>query len=243
MNNLSNINVNPLRVFLVIFAFFIVFILTYNGAFVLNEEVLVAICFILFISLAVILLSDVVKASISVRSITIKNKFYDLQSNIRKEIIEDYNSQLNNNIFSDIPFIIDDNINEFNYNWYELVSKDLLGILSLEEEQNLDEELEYTLMTNILDNKPEENLITYRDFIELLNLVCIYFHFDYLLTSQDNDIIESNNNKIFNMILEYVRYREYNYSNNIFKSMARQTFLTYGESLGVDKQQLEEIMK
>jgi len=68
-----------------IFAFIIVFILTYKGIFILNEEVLVAICFLLFITLAVILLSDVIKASIFSRIIQIKNKFNELSPIIIKE--------------------------------------------------------------------------------------------------------------------------------------------------------------
>nr|YP_009118096.1 ATP synthase F0 subunit b [Malawimonas californiana]AJF22862.1 ATP synthase F0 subunit b [Malawimonas californiana] len=239
-----DLNYNSARVALIAFAFFIVFVLAYRGVFVLNEEVLVAICFVLFISLSVILLSDVVKESIFSRLVTIKNKFYDLQLNIKKQTIEDYYSQLNNNIFSEIPFILDFNPEELNYNSYELVMTELLSLMSLEEENDLelDQELEFVLTTTILDNLPEENLIITRDFTELLNLVSIYFYFDYLLTSQDSDIIENNNNQIYNLTLEYVKYNEYNDANIVFNSLARETFLAYGENLGVNKEQLEEIM-
>jgi len=236
---------NYFHIFLIVVAFILVITLTYNGAFVLNEEVLVAITFVLFITLIVILFTDVIKASLFSRLISIKNKFYDLQLNIRKEIVEDYKSQLNTNIFNEIPLLVDIDTKEIDLSWYNFVSNDILEILSLnnEEQQIIDEELEFSLITNIIDNKVEENLITSREFIELYNIIYLNLYFDYWLTQQDEKIVESNNNKIFNMILEYIRYREYHAANINFRNIAKHTFLTYAENLSINKQYLDEIMK
>lgn len=224
-----------------IFAFIIVFILTYKGIFILNEEVLVAICFLLFIALAVILLSDVIKASIFNRIIQIKNKFNELSPIIIKE---------NNNFFitcynfgdistydnTDSYEIINNFVKEFKdyiQNIYSNINiKNIYSIFN-----------KYTVSLN--------NIIIYDlyvglhiDIILFMYIIYIYIYYiPVLFITYIYNYILNKNNDVYLLLFNYIKYKEYRYSLTIYVFIMRELFLYYGNGYKIPKKYLNKIIK
>jgi len=224
-----------------IFAFIIVFILTYKGIFILNEEVLVAICFILFIILAVTLLSDVVKASLFSRILQIKNKFNELSPIIIKE---------NNNFFitcynfgdvstfdnTDSYDIINNFIKEFKDNIQSVFNSiNINNIYSI-----------YNRYTSSLNNIIIYDLYVslHIDIILFLYILYIYIYYiPVLFITFIYNYILNKNNDIYIMLFNYIKYKEYRYSLSIYKFIIRELFLYYGNFYKIPKKYLNKIIK
>lgn len=244
-------NINPVRIFYVFVLLFIVFILTYFNIFIINEEILIVFTFTLFLSLVIILFSDVFKNLILEKSINIKNKFYDLKIKIKTEVINKYLFQLNYNIYNDIPYIW--NKHEINYNAYELFQIFNIWMTEINENETINNKLENQLILNILENKPIENYLLYREHIELLNIFNIIELFNEFMFEINNynindlnninsDLIEWNKNKILNLVLEYIKFKENSLANIEFINAAKNIFIKEMSKYSLNKQTINEIM-
>lgn len=218
-----------------------IFILTYKGIFIINEEILVAICFVLFISLAMTLLLDVIKASIYSRIVQVKNKFNDLGPVIEKENNNFYktcNNIGNIKTYENVEYseIIRDYIKESRFdviNVFNRIDTNKLGGLFndingyLNNIQIYDLYIGFRLELIILFY----TIVNYIYYIPLLLVAYIYNH------------ITNKNNDIYLMILNYIKYKEYRYSITIYKSIVRQLFIYYCNFYKIPKKYLNKIIK
>jgi hypothetical protein len=224
-----------------IIAFVILFILTYKGIFIINEEILVAICFILFISLAVILLSDVVKASIFSKIIQIKNKFNDFHPLIEKENNNFYNTC--NNI-GNIKIYENTEYNEIVKNYINENKSDIFNIFN---------KINNKKINNIFNtlNKYINNIQIYDTYlglrIELIILLYTIINYIYyvplLLISYIYNNIINKNNDIYLIVLNYIKYKEYRYSIIIYKYIVRELFIYYSNLYKIPKKYINKIIK
>jgi hypothetical protein len=223
-----------------ILVFTILLVLTYKGIIVLNEEILVAFCFLLFVYLAVLLLSDVAKASIFSRILQIRNKFNDLKPIIEKEDKNFYNTVYSlgdlkkyDNINTDYNQIVNNFKNEF--------QNTIRNILTISESSLSD-------ISNKFNNLLK-NIYVYDLFIGLRIEVILFLYFIVLYVYYIpilfvlyiyNNITNKNNN-VYLTLFNNIKYKEYKYSINIYKSIVRELFTYYSNYYKIPKKNIKKI--
>lgn len=220
-----------------ILAFTILLVLVYKGILVLNEEVLVAICFLLFVYLIVLLLSDVAKASIFSRILQIRNKFYDLKPIIEKEDKNFYNTVNNlgdikkyDNINVDYSDIINNFKNEFKNSIRYLLT---LSTSSLSDISNK-------------FNSLLKNIYVYDLFIGLRIEVILFLYFillyiyyiPILFILYIYSYIKNKDNNLYLTLLNNIKYKESKYSINIYKSIIRELFTYYSNYYKIPRKKI-----
>jgi hypothetical protein len=236
---LSGVNlIKIINVFVVV----TLFLLVYKGIFVLNEEVLVAICFVLFVSLAVVLLTDVIKASIFDRILQIKNKFYDLEPIIDKEDKSYFNSIYNlgdvnkyDNSYTDYNQIINSFKNEFKSSIQNILQKTNTSLYDITNKF-------YNLLNNVY---------IYDIFLSLRIEVVLYLYFvvlyvyfiPVLFVLYIYNIILKKNNNVYLTLLNFIKYKEYKYSTKIYKLIVRELLKHYNNHYKLSKKNLKKIAK
>jgi hypothetical protein len=208
--------------FVYLLAFVIVFLLAYEGIFILNEEVLIVICFTLFIYMSVILLSDVLKASLFSRLVQIKNKFYDLQLSIKKEISLIKNNIENNNIDNEINYIVSDLSNDVNFFENENEISKLNS--KLKKKLNLADLSKNSLNNEIALLKLNDNEL-FQKFNFITKFIKNALLYSYVKKIQINKV------EIINSIFNYIKFKEFNYAIKIYEYLAKIVFLNYGNKL------------
>lgn len=209
-------SVNNLVNTLYIIGFVIVALLVYEKLFILNEEVLVAMCFLVFVYLIILLLSDVLKASLFNKMMQIKTKFYSLEPIINKE---DSNFFISNNIgniksydnnYIDYYHMVYSFINNFK-NTNEFIDNDNSKLLNKSYE-----DLNTIYVYNTLNTLRIELIV-------FLNIVVIYvYYIPMLFQMYIKKNITNRHNDIYVFLLNYAKYKENKYFIKIYKSIIRE---------------------
>jgi len=211
-----------LKTLLLIVSLILAFLI-YNDLFVINEESLVALTFILFMYLALSLFTDVVKASITSKRLQIKSKFYDLKPIINKEELNFFTSvnSIGNSKFYDISMtdyyhIVYNFINDFRT--FKRVNSTKANILTNKILKRSFEDLKLIFVYETCRYLRIEVIV-------LMYLIHIYvLYIPTIFLSYVRNYVTNRYNDLYILLLTFVKYKRNRYFFIIYKTIVRELF-------------------